>query len=153
MYSCLTGIILVLCSLVVSCYVCVYIYMYTHLFSTYLFMYFVLFLLIVYFWLSFVWLLSRVFHYLYCFIFIVYEYVCRHTYVFGFAFTCLQVFFFVWIDPSWCKFAHMSTCSGFWNRYGWNRSGSRWCLSTHIWERKVHTGVNLFCMNMVCVYP
>jgi len=35
MYLCLTGIILVLCSLVVPCYVCVYIYMHTHLFSIY----------------------------------------------------------------------------------------------------------------------
>ena len=140
---------LVYCCCFILC-MCVHIYVYT--FIHYLFMYLVLFLFIVYFWLSFVWLLSCVFCYFDCFLFILYEYVCIHRYVFCFAFTYLHVFCFVWIDQSWCKYAYMSTCSGFWNRYGWNRSGSRWWLRTHIWEGEVLTEVNMFSMNMVCVY-
>ena len=137
----------------ISC-MCVHVYVYT--FIDYFFMYFVLSLFIVYFLLSLVWFLSCVFVDFRCLIFILYEHVCRHKHVFCFAFTCqcLHVFCFVCIHHSWCKYAHMITCSGFWNslRYGWNWSGSRWCLRTHILEGEVHTEMNVFLISMVCVY-
>jgi len=38
------------------------------------------------------------FYYFYCFVYILYECVCRHKYVFCFAFTCLHVFCFFWLN-------------------------------------------------------
>jgi len=129
---------------------CIDIYVYIFIYDS--FIYFVLLLFIVHFWLSIVWLLKLicVFYYFDCLMYILYEYLCMHKYVFCFALTCVYVYSI--LSGLTSLRVNMSTCSGFWNRYGWNRSGSRICLRTHIWEGEVHTGVNIFSINMVCVY-
>ena len=115
MYLCLTSTILVLFIVVVSFHVCVYTCMYTHLLIIFS-------CILTYFCLLFI------FDYLlfdYCDVYFIIFVILFAFYVdmyvgmnktFCFAFTCWHVFCFVWIDQSWCKCAHMSTCSCLWNR-------------------------------------
>ena len=105
----------------ISC-MCIHIYVYTYI--DYSFLYIVLFHLIF----SFVimnfflkWLLC-VFYYFDCFMYIWMNiYVGINMYLVSLLLVYMHSVYLDW--QSLYKHAHMSTCSGGWNRYRWNRSG------------------------------
>ena len=72
-------------------------------------------------------------------------YVGIHLYYVSHSFVYL---FLIFVEQSWCKHTHMSTCLVGWNRYRWRR-GRR----THIWEGEVHAELNIFIWRWyVCIH-